>query len=640
MQSFRTRILALVLGLVTVTMASTVGAVVLKARSEARALADERLHAGAEIARELLRFRVAQLNGAVRVLASDFGFREAVASGDAPTILSAIENHASRIGAGLVVIMGTDARVVASTARLSPEARAGFADLLQPSQAPGQRAIRIVAGRPYQLVMAPVRAPEVIGWVVMGFPVDDRLAADIARLAGASAEFVGDAPGSPGFIASSMSDNARGAFGAIGRSAPGRVRAASAGGNQYFALVESLPSVGGTLRLVLGSPVAAALQPYTELRLAILGIGGSVLVVAVLLAILLASSATRPVSVLTESARRIESGDYSFEVAGHTTREFTSLASAFNAMRFAVADREDRILFQARHDTLTGLPNRARAIVVLDELIARSADAAPIAACVVDLQRFRDVNASLGHDVGDLVLRETARRLSERVPGTDRVARIGADRFLLLLDADCAQARTAVADLAAHLRAGLDVGEVSILLETRAGVACWPGHAATAADLLRGADIALHKAKESGADICVYAPGDEAEHRRRLAVLGELRHAIAANEIEVYYQPKADVATRRVVGCEALLRWHSPRHGYIAPSEFVSYAERTGAIRLLTSWVLCSALRQLRAWQDAGLDLHVAVNLSASDLMDPDSGSRSSPCWTRRGPIRAGSSSR
>jgi diguanylate cyclase (GGDEF)-like protein len=618
MQSFRTRILALVLGLVTLTVAATVGAVVLKARAEARERAGERLRAGAEITREVLRFRVAQLNGGVRVLAADFGFREAVASADAPTILSAIENHASRIGAGLVVLMDTDARIVASTsARLPPDARAGFADMLARRQPADERAMRIVAGQPYQLVMAPVRAPEVIAWVVMGFPVDDRMAADIARLAGASVSFVGEAQGSPGFIASSMERADRDAFGAIGRQAADRVIVANAGGEQYFALVEPLPAAGGTLRLVLGSSVAAALQPYQDLKIAILGIGGTVLVLATLLAVLLSSSATRPVSVLTESARRIESGDYSFEVPGDSTREFTRLAAAFNTMRSSVRDREDRILFQAGHDSLTGLPNRARATVVLDEFIARGAEAGSVAACVVDLQRFRDVNASLGHDVGDLVLRETARRLSEQVPGTDRVARIGADRFLVILDADCAHARAAVAELAAHLSAGLDVGGVSMLLETRAGVACWPEHAATAADLLRGADIALHKAKESGADACVYAPGDEAEHRRRLAVLGDLRHAIAANELEVYYQPKADVRTRRVVGCEALLRWHSPKHGYIAPSEFVSYAERTGAIRLLTSWVLGSAFRQLRDWQDAGLDLELAVNLSAADLMDP-----------------------
>jgi EAL domain-containing protein (putative c-di-GMP-specific phosphodiesterase class I) len=118
----------------------------------------------------------------------------------------------------------------------------------------------------------------------------------------------------------------------------------------------------------------------------------------------------------------------------------------------------------------------------------------------------------------------------------------------------------------------------------------------------------------------VFERGDGAEQRRRLAVLGDLRRAIEANELEVHYQPKGDMRTGRVVGCEALVRWHSPTHGQVSPSEFVAYAERTGVIRLLTGWVLRSALRQLRAWQDAGFDLTVAVNLSAADLTDPNLG--------------------
>lgn len=622
MKSFRTRILALVLGLVTVTLVATVGAVVIKARQAARERAAGQLRAGAEVAREVLRFRGAQLNGAVRVLAADFGFREAVASGDTPTILSAIENHGSRIGAGLVVIMDVDGNVTTSTVPgLTADARAGFADMLR--RRPGSRdspAIRIVAGRPYQLVLAPVRAPEVIAWIAMGFVVDDRLAADISRLVGVDVSFIDASPRALAFTATSMTAGDRSALDGIRDQVAGRIFVARSERDQYFGLVEALPTANGRLHLALHSSTAAALRPYQELRLAIVGIGGSVLLVAVILAALLANSATRPVKRLTDSARRIESGDYTFEVDGHSTREFTRLASAFNAMRAAVAEREDRILFHAHHDALTGLPNRTRAALVLDDLIARGAAPGPIGACVVDLQRFRDVNASLGHDIGDEVLKEMARRLTRKVPGPDRVARLGADKFLVILDADSAAACRAAADLGTHLRAGLDVGGISILLESRAGVASYPDHGATAAELLRGADIALHKAKESGAAVCVFVPGDEVEHRRRLAVLGDLRRAIEADELEVHYQPKADARSGRVVGCEALVRWHSPRHGYIAPSEFVAYAERTGAIRLLTSWVLRTAFRQLHAWQDSGLDLTVAVNLSAADLTDPDLG--------------------
>jgi diguanylate cyclase (GGDEF)-like protein len=264
------------------------------------------------------------------------------------------------------------------------------------------------------------------------------------------------------------------------------------------------------------------------------------------------------------------------------------------------------------------LMNRARAVLVLDELLACRTTGEPVSACIVDLQRFRDVNASLGHDVGDDVLKETARRLESEVVGAERVARLGVDKFLVILQVDAPDACRAIDGLDARLREGIEVGGISLLLETRAGVASYPVHAATAAELLRSADIALHRAKESAAKVCVFEPGDGAEQRRRLAVLSDLRHAIEIDELEVHYQPKCDVRTGRVVSCEALARWHSPQHGHVAPSEFVAYAERTGVIRNLTSWMLRSSFRQLRAWQDMGLDLTVAVNLSAADLTDPN----------------------
>ena len=255
MQSFRTRILALVLGLVTVTLLATVGAVVIKARQEVRERAAEQLRAGAEIAREVLRFRGAQLNGAVRVLAADFGFREAVASADTPTILSAIENHGSRIGAGLVVLMDLDGHVIGQhrSEPVSPTRVPALRDMLEHRPARSDSpAIRIVAGRPYQLVLAPVRAPETIAWVAMGFVVDDWLAADIARLVGVEVSFVGDSPGEPAFAG--QLDGSRGSVRHWTESrgqAADRIFVARSAQDQYFGLLQDLPTAGGALHLVL-----------------------------------------------------------------------------------------------------------------------------------------------------------------------------------------------------------------------------------------------------------------------------------------------------------------------------------------------------------------------------------------------------
>jgi diguanylate cyclase len=138
-----------------------------------------------------------------------------------------------------------------------------------------------------------------------------------------------------------------------------------------------------------------------------------------------------------------------------------------------------------------------------------------------------------------------------------------------------------------------------------------------AAELLPRADLALYRAKEGGTTIGFYREGDDSSHRHRLAILGELKHAIVADELELHYQPKVDAKTGAVKGCEALVRWRHPQRGFISPADFIPHAERTGAIRAVTTWVLTAAMRDMKAWNESGLDIDVSVNVSPTDLADP-----------------------
>ncbi|MDB6085780.1 MAG: histidine kinase, partial [Gammaproteobacteria bacterium] len=167
------------------------------------------------------------------------------------------------------------------------------------------------------------------------------------------------------------------------------------------------------------------------------------------------------------------------------------------------------------------------------------------------------------------------------------------------------------------LRGSFDCSGVSFQLEMRVGVVVFPTDGAHAAELLQRADLALYRAKETGVTVGLYREGDDGSHRRRLAILGELHRAIASDELELHYQPKVDAMTGRVVGCEALVRWRHPQRGFIPPGEFIPDAERTGAIRSLTTWVVATALRQLKVWQEAGLEIDVSINVSPVDLADP-----------------------
>jgi diguanylate cyclase len=620
LRSFRGRILALVLGLVTLVLTAAIVAIAVKARAEVERQVGIQLHTAADTAREVLRFRGTRLAVAVEVLTADFGFKEAVSSADAPTLLSAVENQRTRINADLVIVLTPDGRPVASTlGTLSAKTRDDLRDLIK-SDADGEtlQLYRLIDGRPYQLVLAPVLAPVPIGWAAMGFALDDRVASDMSRLVGVDVSFVAQSENEPPYVATSVDRRERPPFVAIKGAPEATPFVVVEGTDKLLTWTNSIRSANAPLTLVLQRSVASAMSPYNDIRNFMLAIGGLLLAVASILAVLLARSAIKPIEDLTQAAERLEAGDYSVEVPPARTTELKGLANAFNAMRAAVADREATILHQANHNALTGLPTRAGISAVLDEILIRAqlADQG-VTVCLVEVQQFQSIIGSFGHAAGDEVLSEVGRRLEahEKQPG--RVGHIGTDQFLVILESGgCAEAARQAEVIVERLRGSFDYSDVSFQLEMRVGVVVYPTDGGYAAELLQRADLALFRAKETGVTVGMYLKGDDDSHRHRLSILGELRRAITSNELELHYQPKVDASSGHVVGCEALVRWRHPRLGFIPPSEFIPHAERTGAIRFLTAWVVSTALKDLHDWQDAGFAIDVSINVSPVDLAD------------------------
>jgi diguanylate cyclase (GGDEF)-like protein/PAS domain S-box-containing protein len=274
---------------------------------------------------------------------------------------------------------------------------------------------------------------------------------------------------------------------------------------------------------------------------------------------------------------------------------------------------------QAFTDQLTGLPNRAllrdRAQQAL-RLAGRQGVTAAL--LLLDLDRFKEVNDTLGHHHGDLLLQQVAERLHGSLRGSDTVARLGGDEFAVLLPqiAGVQEAKVVADKLSAAIEAPFAVDGLSLDVDVSIGVAVYPDHASDPNELLQRADVAMYAAKATHAPYTIYDPSLDQHNPRRLGLLGQLRRALAAGELVVHYQPKADVRSGRILGMEALVRWQHPEHGLLGPGEFVPLAETTGLIRPLTAHVLDAALRQCRAWQDAGRELSVAVNLSTRCLLD------------------------
>ena len=276
---------------------------------------------------------------------------------------------------------------------------------------------------------------------------------------------------------------------------------------------------------------------------------------------------------------------------------------------------------QALHDGLTGLPNRT----MLNErlraaLLASEQTGTQVGLLVMDLDQFKDVNDALGHDQGDRLLIEMSRRLQKVLRGADTIARLGGDEFALLVT-DVGDAEGAL-NVANQVRRALEqpfqLGGISLQTSASIGVALFPDHATNAEALIQRADVAMYAAKRGGLGAAVYTPEADQSSVRRLALLGELRGAIQADDLVLHYQPSLDLTSGEVHSAEALVRWQHAEHGLMPPAEFIELAEVSGLIHPMTRWIIESALTQIRAWLDVGLEIQVAVNLSVRNLYDRD----------------------
>ena len=623
MTSFRKRLLVLIIGLVVVTQTVTLAAVLASTAHNVEARAAEQLRSGSSFVQQLIRFRGSQLANTVAVLAADFGFREAVASGDVPTILSAARNNAQRIGADIVFLLNTQGALVASTAPEVIDNHTPLASLIRDSRGRHDQPSFMVFGEhPYQLFLAPVRTPETIAWVAMGFVVDDSLAQRIHDLAGAQVVLVSHGPDGSLHVASTLPSAKQNAKSAPSAEASDAAHVVKLSGTEYLGFSERLESHGDPVDVTLLKPMREVLTPYQDVRDALLAIDGIALVLAAVVGTLLGRSATRPIGDLVLAARRIQQGQYETAVQVSGGDEFRSLADTFNAMQRNIAERERDITHHLYHDSLTGLPNRAKAENQLERLVAGAKASASFTLILIDLRNVHDINASLGHHVGDDVLREAARRLRQNAHTADTVARLGETQFLIIAQ-DCRRERAPLyaEQLTGVVRSGFHLSGISLDLHVACGVCLFPDHGDSAATLLRRAQIALEDSTTEGRTrVAVYRTGSDEEHRRRLTLITDLRTAIDRDGLSLVYQPKVTMATRSVKSLEALVRWTHPQLGPISPAEFVPLAEATGGARRLTSWVLKAAIGQMGQWREAGLEVDVAVNLSAPDILDPDLG--------------------
>ncbi len=621
MQSWRLSNRMVVLSLLLLLVVQALGFVAIRSSIErnARATLTDELQVGERVWSRLLDQRATKLTQGAALLAADFGFRSAVSSNDQATIASALENHGARIDASMVALLDTGFAVRAQS---QPESSAQAATLLPalaglaPQLAQRGAVVSVVAGKPYQFVMVPMRAPVLIGWVLMGFELDRSVVDDLHAVAGLHATLVMHGSGMVPAVGHS-SLQAEGAPAALAALPPGAGELLL-GGTTHLArtLPVSAEKSSQHLLVSLTGSLAKAVAPFQALQLTLAALTLLGLVLFGMGSAWLARRVTQPLHHLVKASERLGRGDYDTPLL-HTGRqdEIGDLAKAFEHMRQNIGQQQKEIRQLAFWDRLTGLPNRAQ---FRDTVQAAALRGELMAVVMLDLDRFKHVNDVLGYAFGDRLLQGVAQRLREAVRPGDLVARLGGDEFALLLPlADAHTAQQVVKRITLAFEAPLTLDDQRVDLSAGLGIACFPDHAAEADVLLSRAEVAMYAAKRRTAGAQLYEPALDSSSAQTLSLLSELRQAVENNELRLYLQPKVALVDGSLCGAEGLVRWQHPQRGLVPPMQFIPFAEQTGYVRQLTLWVFEEAAQQQAALLAMGIQ-RLSINLSTRDLLDTE----------------------
>ena len=633
----RSLILRLVgLSLLLLLIVQAAGFAVVRASIDrnARAQIARALDLDENIWRRLLDQNAEQLRQGSALLAADYGFRSAVNSGDEETIQSVLENHGSRIGAAVTALLGTDLELRAVSLSDSMEQFPATLRQVVPrlAQQPQGSQIAVMDGVPYQFVMVPMRAPVVIGWVLMGFRIDQSRADEMRQLLSVHVALMIKSPeGAMTLSVSTLPADARALLLSTGGAA-GELQTVE---GTLLARSSKLDSVGGEVHSLLLRSVDEVVAPYRQLQvlLAIITVAGVLLFAAG--TGLVAQRLTTPLRSLLAATQRLSRGEYDVPLE-HTDRtdEIGNLARSFDHMRVDIGAQQTEIRRLAYWDRLTGLPNRERFRDAVVQAIAASADPAqPLAVLTLDLDRFKHVNDVLGYAFGDRLLQAVAERLSQQVRSPDdMVARLGGNEFAILLQrADAAAAHEIAQRINQSFEQPLAFEDQTVDLSAGIGFACWPGNAGDADTLLSRSEIAMYAAKRKLSGALQYDAAFDSSSAQTLSLLTELRHAVEHHELRLYLQPKVPLHGQPGLAAEALVRWQHPQRGLVPPMQFIPFAEQTGFVRHLTLWMFEEVARLLADPRTQGLPLRVSVNLSTRDLLDPELSHRLADILVRHG---------
>ncbi|MBB3169980.1 putative bifunctional diguanylate cyclase/phosphodiesterase [Simiduia aestuariiviva] len=607
MTSFRARLLLVFIALLSLTLVAITWAVFSATQNAGHVFANNELDVAERVFKRLIIEDRGQLKTRVSLLSEDYGFRQAVAIGEEETLITALANHGERVGAEMVLLTDGEGRVKLSSHDLT---------LVQPFIA-----VRIAEGTSFDLLvqaeqqlfqfaMVPVRAPSLIGWVGLGFPLKPALLENFKSITRVDVTMM-------------LAERAIPALSTL---------PAAAGQNKPIAqsnvhssdliqrdwLTRTLAFEGenaGDIVALLTVPSSDIKAQFNQLQQRLILIAALALVLVVAAIFRIANGLSQPLATLAAAADRMAAGDYDRPVQLTSTDELGLLANSLNRMQAAIKEREAHITFMAEHDERTGLPNREKVQHILADLFAEQTSFTAVLLRVSNIKRLNDLYGIL---FVQRFMPLVAERLKSEVTACGTLARLGSDEFLLILTAGAVINRQEIEILSHSFSHPFSLDGVQIVFEMRAGVVDCPAQASNYEFLIRRSNIALTEAVRAGQKFYYYQDGADDAHLRKLQITARLQHAIEHGNFELFYQPQLSLLTGEIEGMEALIRWKDETLGSVFPDEFIPLAEESGLISDVTRWVVGRVREDCMALASTGKPIEISINLSAKDILDTE----------------------
>jgi len=558
------------------------------------------------------------LNTSVETVVKDWGLRQSIGQRDFDTLQSVLQNHSNRVGADVALFVDNEGALAVSTIRQNKDLPQQILDLVNNSSSITFQTITEINQRHYQLVLTEVKAPIRVGWLGMGFEIDDDMANRYSEISGVNISFVLPMSHSLQFIASSLPPERMKSMPPTPGEITDKPWVIQQGQWEDLALYSPFDEQSSSgLAILFQQSLNEPREKFSQWWLSLLSIFSLISVLALAFGYIFSRGISKPLNQLLHVIDDVSKGDYNTPIRIYRRDEIGRLAKAFSRMQKAVSDREEHITYQASHDSLTGLLNREGLIECIDDTI-KGLDSSKEIAVLANfrLNYFQDIVDALGYSWGDKLINLVSERLRNRL---DRqvLAHLNIDEFVLLAKTkDIMGAKEINDQIHQALEDPFCVSGIDLTLRISVGIVLYPFSALDAEGLLRRAGVALNEACHSQRATVTYDPMHDEDSVRKLTLMAELPKAIAENQVCLHYQPKLrhiDGCTR-VEGVECLVRWQHPELGFVPPDDFIGLAEKTGYIVELTRWVLKNALKQCIKWRQQGFDIAIAVNISALDL--------------------------